>query len=74
METGSARPLLHVTKGHADPDELAAVTAVLMARAGARAADTAAGRPADRPAERPGGGRPATRPAFLTAHSWQGGS
>ncbi|MET9933791.1 MULTISPECIES: acyl-CoA carboxylase subunit epsilon [unclassified Streptomyces] len=34
--------LLRVEKGHADPEELAAITAVLLARAAARpAADTA---------------------------------
>ncbi|MGW2118979.1 acyl-CoA carboxylase subunit epsilon [Streptomyces zhihengii] len=67
METGSAQPLLHVTKGTADPLELAAVTAVLMARAGAR--ETPGRQPG-----RPTGRRPLPRPAFLTAHSWQGGS
>ncbi|TXS56902.1 acyl-CoA carboxylase subunit epsilon [Streptomyces sp. t39] len=67
METGSTQPLLHVTKGHADPVELAAVTAVLMARAGARGAPVP-------PPGRPAGRLPAPRPAFLTAHSWQGGS
>ncbi|OIJ63503.1 acyl-CoA carboxylase subunit epsilon [Streptomyces mangrovisoli] len=32
----SADIFLHVTKGHAEPEELAAVTAVLLARAAAQ--------------------------------------
>ncbi|NJQ02998.1 acyl-CoA carboxylase epsilon subunit [Streptomyces zingiberis] len=63
---------LRVEKGHAGPEELAALTAVLLARATAP----------ERHERRPGGSRPhrtAPRwhrpervPAFRAPHSWQG--
>ncbi|AEM81624.1 acyl-CoA carboxylase subunit epsilon [Streptomyces violaceusniger] len=66
----AAATLVRVEKGHADAEELAAVTAVLLARA---AAGTHRGADSTRP------GRSAARwrrlerrPAFSAPHSWQG--
>ncbi|MEE1814344.1 acyl-CoA carboxylase subunit epsilon [Streptomyces sp. NPDC004288] len=60
--------LLRVEKGTADPEELAAITAVLLARAASQPTETAAhhGRTAAgwRRLERQAGFRP--------SHSWQG--
>ncbi|MEU5220766.1 acyl-CoA carboxylase subunit epsilon [Streptomyces sp. NPDC020807] len=59
--------ILRVEKGHADPEELAAITAVLLARAASQPADeTAHGRSTAgwRRLERQSGFRP--------SHSWQG--
>ncbi|MEU7279333.1 acyl-CoA carboxylase subunit epsilon [Streptomyces sp. NPDC045431] len=60
--------LLRVEKGHADPEELAAITAILMARAGARPADTAT-----EPRRSTAGWRRLERQSgFRAPHSWQG--
>ncbi|MCS0636629.1 acyl-CoA carboxylase subunit epsilon [Streptomyces sp. LP05-1] len=60
--------LLRVEKGHADPEELAAITAVLLARANARPAAAAHG-----PARSTAGWRRLERQSgFRSAHSWQG--
>ncbi|GEB62251.1 MULTISPECIES: acyl-CoA carboxylase subunit epsilon [Streptomyces] len=58
--------LLRVEKGHADPEELAAITAVLLARASAQPAEAHDGRSTAgwRRLERQSGFRP--------SHSWQG--
>ncbi|MFJ2650565.1 acyl-CoA carboxylase subunit epsilon [Streptomyces sp. NPDC087420] len=60
--------LLRVEKGQADPEELAAITAVLMARAAARSEAPAVGRGRStagwRRLERSSG--------FRAPHSWQG--
>ncbi|UYQ64607.1 acyl-CoA carboxylase subunit epsilon [Streptomyces peucetius] len=60
--------LLRVEKGHADPEELAAITAVLLARA--------AGRPDETPAHRgrttAGWRRLERQSGFRPSHSWQG--
>ncbi|MFB7587170.1 acyl-CoA carboxylase subunit epsilon [Streptomyces sp. NPDC056169] len=58
--------LLRVEKGHADPEELAAITAVLLARASAQPTQTHDGRSTAgwRRLERQSGFRP--------SHSWQG--
>ncbi|KAF4405897.1 MULTISPECIES: acyl-CoA carboxylase epsilon subunit [Streptomyces] len=70
MSTVDAHNLLRVEKGHAGPEELAALTAVLLARATgpghAHAAQAAPRRSAARwrRLERQSG--------FRTAHSWQG--
>ncbi|ALO11244.1 hypothetical protein AQF52_5650 [Streptomyces venezuelae] len=58
--------LLRVEKGHADPEELAAITAVLLARASAQPAEMHDGRSTAgwRRLERQSGFRP--------SHSWQG--
>ncbi|MFG3348306.1 acyl-CoA carboxylase subunit epsilon [Streptomyces sp. NPDC048018] len=39
MTTPATASLLRVEKGHADPEELAAITAVLLARAAAQPAE-----------------------------------
>ncbi|MFD7506513.1 acyl-CoA carboxylase subunit epsilon [Streptomyces sp. NPDC059850] len=64
--------LVRVEKGHADAEELAAVTAVLLARAAATA-----GHSRDGGAVRPRRSaarwrRLERRPAFSAPHSWQG--
>ncbi|NEB69641.1 acyl-CoA carboxylase subunit epsilon, partial [Streptomyces fulvissimus] len=41
MSLTSTESVLRVEKGHADPEELAAITAVLMARAAGRPATAA---------------------------------
>ncbi|MEE1931558.1 acyl-CoA carboxylase epsilon subunit [Streptomyces sp. TRM 70351] len=72
MSTTDATRLVRVEKGRASDEELAAVTALLLARA-------AGGHPAQRPA---GPARPASRtparwrrlertPGFRAPHSWQ---
>lgn len=59
-------PDIRVEKGHAEPEEVAAITAILLARAAARPAETPAhhGRPKARwrRLEREGG--------FRAPHSW----
>ncbi|MFF1506869.1 acyl-CoA carboxylase subunit epsilon [Streptomyces sp. NPDC058326] len=62
--------LLRVEKGHADPEELAAITAVLLARAAAQP-------PADTVTTRRGHTTPRWRRlerehGFRAPHSWQG--
>ncbi|MFB7374921.1 MULTISPECIES: acyl-CoA carboxylase subunit epsilon [unclassified Streptomyces] len=67
MTTPATANLLRVEKGHADPEELAAITAVLLARAAAQPTETSAhGRSTAgwRRLERQSGFRP--------SHSWQG--
>ncbi|MBW8088703.1 MULTISPECIES: acyl-CoA carboxylase subunit epsilon [Streptomyces] len=66
----AAATLVRVEKGHADAEELAAVTAVLLARA-------AAGTHRATGPSRPGRSaarwrRLERRPAFSAPHSWQG--
>ncbi|MGQ4490443.1 acyl-CoA carboxylase subunit epsilon [Streptomyces sp. 372A] len=67
MTTATAESVLRVEKGLADPEELAAITAVLLARAAAqptaaptRVRDTAGWRRLER------------SPGFRAPHSWQG--
>ncbi|MGW7361824.1 acyl-CoA carboxylase subunit epsilon [Streptomyces sp. NPDC054802] len=60
--------LLRVEKGQADPEELAAITAVLMARAAAQP-DTA---PAHRGRTTAGWRRLERARGFRAPHSWQG--
>ncbi|MFJ8547236.1 acyl-CoA carboxylase epsilon subunit [Streptomyces sp. NPDC093586] len=58
---------LRIRKGQAGPEELAALTAVLLARA-------AAGRTRRRPPARPPAvrwRRPEHRPHYASPHSWQ---
>ncbi|MFF8814943.1 acyl-CoA carboxylase epsilon subunit [Streptomyces pactum] len=66
----TAATLVRVEKGHAGPEELAAVTAVLLARAAAGAAHRtgATVRPRRSTA---GWSRPERRPGFRAPHSWQ---
>ncbi|MEU4267023.1 acyl-CoA carboxylase subunit epsilon [Streptomyces sp. NPDC026092] len=67
MTTPATANLLRVEKGHADPEELAAITAVLLARAAAQPADdsTPSGRSTAgwRRLERENG--------FRAPHSWR---
>ncbi|QDY79195.1 acyl-CoA carboxylase epsilon subunit [Streptomyces qinzhouensis] len=60
--------VLRVEKGHCEPEELAAITAVLLARAAAapRIAEGAHGRTAAP------WSRPERQRAFQVSHSWQG--
>ncbi|MFJ7060273.1 acyl-CoA carboxylase subunit epsilon [Streptomyces griseobrunneus] len=67
MSLTSSESVLRVEKGHADPEELAAITAVLMARAAAQPA-TAAHRGRDTAGWR----RLERTPGFRAPHSWQG--
>ncbi|ATL85732.1 acyl-CoA carboxylase subunit epsilon [Streptomyces samsunensis] len=62
--------LVRVEKGHADAEELAAVTAVLLARAAAGTHRTAGSTRPSRSAAR--WRRLERRPAFSAPHSWQG--
>ncbi|MGW6566859.1 acyl-CoA carboxylase subunit epsilon [Streptomyces sp. NPDC054975] len=68
MTTPATDNLLRVEKGHADPEELAAITAVLLARAASQPADgttvSARSTAGWRRLERQSGFRP--------SHSWQG--
>ncbi|MFJ4437375.1 acyl-CoA carboxylase epsilon subunit [Streptomyces sp. NPDC088923] len=61
--------LLRVEKGHAEPEELAALTAVLLARA----AETAAAPPSERSvrAARAGWRRLERENGFHAPHSWR---
>ncbi|WP_320773514.1 acyl-CoA carboxylase epsilon subunit [Streptomyces sp. CRN 30] len=61
-------PDIRVEKGHAEPEEVAAITALLLARAAARPADTAAvhhGR------VRAGWRRLERESGFRAPHSWR---
>ncbi|WP_320779305.1 acyl-CoA carboxylase subunit epsilon [Streptomyces sp. CRN 30] len=61
-------PDIRVEKGHADPEEVAAITAVLMARAAARPAEIA---PARGGSVRAGWRRLEREPGFHAPHSWR---
>jgi hypothetical protein len=62
-----ADSLVRVEKGHAAPEEVAAITALLLARAAAAPAAPA------RPARSTAGWRRLERtPGFRAPHSWQG--
>ncbi|MFG1809785.1 acyl-CoA carboxylase subunit epsilon [Streptomyces sp. NPDC049040] len=73
METTVSTPadsLVRVEKGHAAPEELAAITAILLLRAGAGAGgDSAAGIPVRSTAK---WRRLERTPGFRAPHSWQG--
>ncbi|MFE9259257.1 acyl-CoA carboxylase subunit epsilon [Streptomyces sp. NPDC006879] len=58
--------LLRVEKGHAEPEELAAITAILLARASATPAAPAQAR------STAGWRRLERTPGFRAPHSWQG--
>ncbi|WP_447040192.1 acyl-CoA carboxylase subunit epsilon [Streptomyces sp. DSM 118878] len=62
-------PDIRVEKGHAEPEEVAAITAILLARAAARSAETPAPR---RGRDRAGWRRLERTPGFRAPHSWQG--
>ncbi|RPK90737.1 MULTISPECIES: acyl-CoA carboxylase subunit epsilon [Streptomyces] len=67
MSLTSAESVLRVERGHADPEELAAITAVLMARAATQPAA-----PAHRGRDTAGWRRLERTPGFRAPHSWQG--
>ncbi|MGW2277515.1 acyl-CoA carboxylase subunit epsilon [Streptomyces sp. NPDC001770] len=67
MSVTTAESVLRVEKGHAAPEELAAITAVLLARAAApRPAPVRQGR------DTAGWRRLERTPGFRAPHSWQG--
>ncbi|MEU2163329.1 acyl-CoA carboxylase subunit epsilon [Streptomyces sp. NPDC019208] len=66
--TTPAESLLRVEKGHADPEELAAITAVLLARA----ASQPQAAPAHRGRSTAGWRRLERQSGFRAPHSWQG--
>ncbi|MGW0856893.1 acyl-CoA carboxylase subunit epsilon [Streptomyces sp. NPDC002690] len=66
MSVTSAESVLRVEKGHAAPEELAAITAVLLARAAAQPAPVRGGR------DTAGWRRLERTPGFRAPHSWQG--
>ncbi|MEV8537269.1 acyl-CoA carboxylase subunit epsilon [Streptomyces sp. NPDC051211] len=59
--------LLRVEKGHAEPEELAAITAILLARAASTPSI-----PAARTRSTAGWRRLERTPGFRAPHSWQG--
>ncbi|WP_199553235.1 acyl-CoA carboxylase subunit epsilon [Streptomyces sp. N35] len=66
--TSPADNLLRVEKGHAEPEELAAITAILLARAAAAPEAPAPSRGRDKAGWR----RLERTPGFRAPHSWQG--
>ena len=62
-------PDIRVEKGHAEPEEVAAITAILLARAAATAQTPTAAR---RGRDRAGWRRLERTPGFRAPHSWQG--
>ncbi|HZF90122.1 acyl-CoA carboxylase subunit epsilon [Streptomyces sp.] len=58
-------PDIRVEKGHAEPEEVAALTAILLARASARPA------PTHRPRARAAWRRLEREPGFRAPHSWR---
>jgi hypothetical protein len=70
-------PDIRVEKGHADPEEVAAITAVLLARAarsGSGSAESAGSTGAEHHGRRPRAGwrRLEREGGFRSPHSWQG--
>ncbi|MEW2164208.1 acyl-CoA carboxylase subunit epsilon [Streptomyces sp. NPDC007084] len=61
-------PDIRVEKGHADAEEVAAITAILLARAAAAPADAAV---AHRPRPRAGWRRLEREGGFRAPHSWR---
>jgi hypothetical protein len=62
-----AEPIVRIERGHAEPEELAAITAVLLARAAARSAAARVEEPRVLAHWR----RLERSPGFNLAHSWQ---
>ncbi|MCL7426752.1 acyl-CoA carboxylase subunit epsilon [Streptomyces sp. NPDC052415] len=60
-------PDIRVEKGHAGPEEVAAITAILLARAAAQPASA----PAHRGRARAGWRRLEREPGFRAPHSWR---
>ena len=65
---------IRVEKGHADPEEVAAITAVLLARAAARSGSGAESAGAEYRGRRPRAGwrRLEREGGFRSPHSWRG--
>ncbi|MFH8804762.1 acyl-CoA carboxylase subunit epsilon [Streptomyces sp. NPDC017936] len=61
-------PDIRVEKGHAEPEEVAAITAILLARAAARASEPT---PVHRGRARAGWRRLEREPGFRAPHSWR---
>jgi hypothetical protein len=61
-------PVVRVERGRAEPEEVAAVTALLLVRAAARPATP----PAHRGRARAGWRRLEREPGFRAPHSWRG--
>ena len=61
-------PDIRVEKGHAEPEEVAAITAILLARAAAQPSDSA---PAHRGRPRAGWRRLEREGGFRAPHSWR---
>ncbi|MFD9909907.1 acyl-CoA carboxylase subunit epsilon [Streptomyces sp. NPDC059063] len=60
-------PDIRVEKGHAEPEEVAALTAILLARAAAQP-----DAPVHRSRDKAGWRRLERTPGFRAPHSWQG--
>ncbi|MFD5814980.1 acyl-CoA carboxylase subunit epsilon [Streptomyces sp. NPDC059618] len=58
---------IRVEKGHAEPEEVAAITAILLARAASAPTDAAS---SDRPHRKAGWRRLEREPGFRAPHSW----
>ncbi len=67
MSSKTADTLLRVEKGNAEPEELAAITAILLARAAA----TPQARPVHRIGSQAGWRRLERRVGFYAPYSWQ---
>ncbi|QIY64796.1 acyl-CoA carboxylase subunit epsilon [Streptomyces sp. RPA4-2] len=61
-------PEIRVEKGHAEPEEVAAITAILLARAAAQPDTT----PTHRGRTKAGWRRLEREPGFRAPHSWHG--
>ncbi|MET7855595.1 acyl-CoA carboxylase subunit epsilon [Streptomyces avermitilis] len=61
-------PAIRVEKGHAEPEEVAAITAILLARA----ATAPAASPVRRGRPKAGWRRLEREPGFRAPHSWHG--
>ncbi|WP_405619540.1 acyl-CoA carboxylase subunit epsilon [Streptomyces sp. NBC_00076] len=59
-------PDIRVEKGHAEPEEVAAITAILLARAAAQPSEA----PAHRGHRKAGWRRLEREPGFRAPHSW----
>ncbi|MFF3616337.1 acyl-CoA carboxylase subunit epsilon [Streptomyces sp. NPDC002580] len=59
---------IRVEKGHAEPEEVAAITAILLARAASAPTDAA---PAHRAHRKAGWRRLEREPGFRAPHSWR---
>ncbi|MGW6021759.1 MULTISPECIES: acyl-CoA carboxylase subunit epsilon [unclassified Streptomyces] len=62
-------PDIRVEKGHAEPEEVAAITAILLARSAAATAQAPTPR---RGRDKAGWRRLERSPGFRAPHSWQG--